>query len=222
MAPPRQATPELRKSLADSEPWMAPSGFSPSSPWRTIVNGSPPSCSAGPTPQQRATTKPPSRPLHPTSTSRPSTSSTRACSTSSAGPSPSTQWLRVFAQCARGPTPDDHYGGYGMKVLREVSRAVRPDNGLEIIYEPVVHPAAPFTSEGGRDDVYSENAHKFWVASIRNTAFLDYLYFKLPTVAQYMWLRAVMPGEPQWYRGVIGTEEYIESLRVCDTYAQVH
>ncbi|KAL1943558.1 hypothetical protein VTO73DRAFT_4003 [Trametes versicolor] len=128
-------------------------------------------------------------------------------------------WLRVFAQCARGPTPDDHYGGYGMKVLREVSRAVRPDNGLAIIYEPVVHAAAPF--ERG-SDVYSENAHKFWVASIRNTAFLDYLYYRLPTVAQYMWLCAVMPGEPQWYRGVIGTDEYIESLRVCDTYAQVH
>lgn len=129
------------------------------------------------------------------------------------------EWLRVFAQCATGPAPDDDFGGYGMKVLREVSRAVRPDNGLAIIYEPVVHADTPF--ERG-SDVYPDWAHTFWVASIRNTAFLDYLYHRRPTVAQYMWLCAVMPGEPQWYRGVMGKAEYIESLRVCDTYAQVH
>ncbi len=129
------------------------------------------------------------------------------------------EWLRVFAQCAIGPDPTDHYGGHGMMVLRKVAGTARADTGkgLALIYELVVHDSAPFVRGSA---VSPERAHIVRMVSIRNTAFLDYLYYRLPTVAQYAWLCAVMPGAPQWYRGIMGNAEYVKSLEYCDTYVQ--
>ncbi|KAL1943562.1 hypothetical protein VTO73DRAFT_4007 [Trametes versicolor] len=118
------------------------------------------------------------------------------------------EWLRVFAHCATSPHPSDTGGGNGMLV----SGAARKDASLSIVYEQVVHETAPFRPGS---DVYPAKEDSFWVASVRNTAFLhDYMDpGAKPTRAQYAWLCAVMPGEPHWYRCILPRREYVHWLR---------
>lgn len=128
-------------------------------------------------------------------------------------------WLDIFAQCARA-TPALHAAGftdsdYGLEILKKLTGPQKGPGYFDLSLELVVHPESP--SHWNEDsEARSLLKHAFKIASVRSTI-SDVTYFCMkPTVAQYAWLCAVMPGEPGWYKGVATKKEFVDAMRILD------
>lgn len=129
------------------------------------------------------------------------------------------QWLDTFARCAKFDTPALKDVGLtrlnDLNILKFlVGTEDTGDPVMDISLELVVHPQAPFVP-GSETESFRE--HEFKIASIRNVLTIGNYAKMKPTMAQYAWLCAVMPGEPQWYRGIATREEFAEVMRLSDT-----
>ncbi|OJT13512.1 hypothetical protein TRAPUB_9934 [Trametes pubescens] len=127
------------------------------------------------------------------------------------------EWLETFAQCARD-TPALADAAIidiaTIRILKALVCTQDPERHvMDVTLELVVHAEAPFHP---RSETLSLAEHEFTVASIRNTVSIGNFLRIKPTRAQYAWLRAVMPGEPQWYRGITTREEFVDVMERLD------
>ncbi|OJT13510.1 hypothetical protein TRAPUB_9932 [Trametes pubescens] len=122
-------------------------------------------------------------------------------------------WLALFEKCASPYAASVAPGciGSAVPLLKELSEAARTGADFDLAEETAVHRDAPVQPEDD-DEEWPPAEFRFCMVSIRNTAFACDQIFARPTRAQYAWLNAIMPLEPQWFKSFASREQYLELL----------